>query len=226
MITVGKKIAEEYKKHFDVLPTLVTNAPDKQSLESNSIGSVIRLVHHGIGTPSRKIELMIEMMRYLPDHFELHLILLTPPSASSQTIAYMDELKSMAGFTTRIQFIPPVNVDKILPLVNKYDLGIILIPPVNFNYENTLPNKFFDYIQARIAIATGPTPEVAAIVNDYNIGVVSTDFLPETLAQSIKKLTKEQSQEFKLNTEKAASEFSAEKNKEIFLGIVNRLLSN
>jgi len=225
MVTIGRKISEEYEKHFGVLPTIITNAPNQQSLTTTQTGSKIQLVHHGIGTPSRKIEVMIETMRQLPDHFELNLILITPPSASENTKSYIQYLKSLAEFTNRIHFIPPVTSDKILPIINQYDIGIISIPPVNFNYENTLPNKFFDCIQARLALAIGPTPEMAAIVKEYNLGVISEDFSAEGLATVIKGLTPNQIQQFKKNTEKAAVEFSAEKNKEIFLNIINKVLN-
>ena len=224
MITVGQKIALEYEKHFGVLPVLITNAPPKQNLRPTPTGTPIRLVHHGIGTPSRKLELMIEMMKYLPDHFHLDLILLTPPSASNETIAYIAKLKALADFTDRIKFIPPIPIEEIVPTLNKYDIGVIVIPPINFNYENTLPNKFFDYIQARVALAIGPTPEMAAIVNGYNLGVVSTDFTSQSLATQIATLTGVKIQAFKINTEKAAHEFCAEKNREILVGMVEKAL--
>jgi hypothetical protein len=91
-------------------------------------------------------------------------------------------------------------------------MGVFLLPPVNFNYENTLPNKLFDFIQARLGIAIGPTPEMAAIVKDYNIGVVSDTFTPESLSQQLNKLTTEQVQQFKTNTSLAAKDLNAEIN--------------
>lgn len=224
MVTVGRKIAEEYAKHFGVMPEVVTNAPAYREFKTRSVAHPIRLVHHGIGTPSRKIEIMIEMMRILPDHFTLDLILMTPPSSSAQTKAYLGELKAMANFTDRIKFIPPVPVKEILPLVNQYDIGLIIIPPINFNYANGLPNKFFDYIQARIALAIGPTPEMAEIVKHYNLGVVSDDFFPKSLADKIRDLTPQQIEIFKNNTDTAAHEHSAEKNRNTLLRIIRNIL--
>jgi glycosyltransferase involved in cell wall biosynthesis len=226
MITVGRKIAEEYEKHFGVLPAIITNAPPKQNLQPSPVGATIRLVHHGIGTPSRKIELMIEMMKLLPDHFQLDLILLTPPTASPDTIAYMAKLKALASFTERIKFISPIPIEEIVSTLNRYDIGVIVIPPINFNYENTLPNKFFDYIQARVALAIGPTPEMAAIVREYDLGIVSTDFTSQALASQLATLTREKIQQFKINTEKAAQEYCAERNGEILVGVVERASNN
>ena len=225
MITVGWKIAEEYEKHFGVLPEVITNAPGRQSLKPVATANVIRLVHHGICTPSRRLERMIDMMRLLPENFQLDLILLTPERSSPATIAYMEGLKIQASFTDRIHFLPAVSVEKILPVLNQYDVGIILIPPVNFNYENTLPNKFFDFIQARVALAIAPTPEISAIVRKYKIGVVSDDFSAESLAKEICVLTPEMIQQFKNNTEQAAAEFCAEHNAVKFLSLVDHILS-
>lgn len=224
MITVGRKIAEEYAKNFGLMPIVITNAPAYRAYQINPVVNPIRLVHHGIGTPSRKIEIMIEMMRILPDHYTLDLILVTPPSASPQTRAYIDRLKEQAKFTNRIRFVPPVPVDQIVPRINQYDIGLIIIPPINFNYANGLPNKFFDYIQAGVALAIGPTPEMAEIVKTHNLGVVSENFTPESLAEKISVLSVEQINAFKQATSTAAKEHNAEKNKEILLTLVSEVL--
>jgi glycosyltransferase involved in cell wall biosynthesis len=207
-----------------VLPEVITNAPAYREFKTRTVKQPIKLVHHGIGTPSRKIEIMIEMMRILPDHFTLDLILMTPPSASAQTKAYLDELKTLAQFTDRIKFLPPVPVEEILPLINQYDIGLIIIPPINFNYANGLPNKFFDNIQAHVALAIGPTPEMAEIVIQHNLGVVSEDFSPKSLADKIRDLTLEQIQTFKNNSGLAAHEHSAEKNRSNLLRIIRGIL--
>lgn len=224
MITVGRKIAEEYAKHFGVLPEVVTNAPAYREFIRRPVEQPIKLVHHGIGTPSRKIEIMIEMMRILPDHFTLDLILMTPPSSSAKTKAYLSELKTTASFTDRIKFPPPVPVEEIVPLINQYDMGLIIIPPINFNYANGLPNKFFDYIQARVALAIGPTPEMAEIVTRHTLGVVSEDFSPKSLAEKVRNLSREEIDAFKANTDKAAHEYNADKNRNTMLRIIHNIL--
>ena len=96
--------------------------------------------------------------------------------------------------------------------IRHYDMGIFLLPPVNFNYENTLPNKLFDFIQARLGIAIGPTPEMAEIVNHYHIGIVSEKFTAESLAEKLNQVTKADIETFKKNTNVAAKELNAEVN--------------
>ena len=113
---------------------------------------------------------------------------------------------------SRIRITPPVKSSEVVAAIRNYDIGIFLLPPVNFNYENTLPNKLFDFIQARLGIAIGPTPEMAEIVRHYNIGVVADDFTAESLAKTLNQLTKADIENFKRNATKAAKELNAEAN--------------
>jgi hypothetical protein len=71
----------------------------------------------------------------------------------------------------------------------------------------------FDFIQARLAVAVGPTPEMAEIVRQYKLGVIAEDFTPEGMAAEIQKLTIEEINTYKMNADKAAFDLSAESNK-------------
>jgi hypothetical protein len=114
----------------------------------------------------------------------------------------------------------------VVTTIQPYDIGVFLLPPVNFNYENTLPNKLFDFIQARLGVAIGPTPEMASIVNQYSIGVVSEEFTPASLAKKLNALTAEQVAAFKTNAGVAAKELNAERNEAIFNELVKEVLSH
>lgn len=226
MITIGKGLANEYEKHFHVKPVIVTNANHFHNLTPSPVVSdTIRMVHHGIATPSRKLEIMIEMMNYLDDRFSLDMYLLSSGHVSAKTINYPAELKALASNNARVRILDPIKSELIVSTINAYDLGVFLIPPINFNYENTLPNKLFDFIQARLGIAVGPTPEMAEIVNHYQLGVVSGDFSAESLAKKLKSLTTEDITQFKNNTSRAAEKLNAEENKRILVEVIEHSLS-
>lgn len=224
MTTVGKGLADEYEKNFNVKPTVITNANWYYAIQPSPVTEKIRMIHHGGSTPSRKLELMIEMMKQLDDRFELDLMLIVPPSASGKTRGYIDYLKSLASGDQRIRFLPAIKSSEIVPFINPYDIGVFLLPPVNFNYANTLPNKLFDFIQARLAIAIGPTPEMAEIVNKYDIGVVAEDFTPEALAAKLRSITPERLSQLKKNTRVAAEELAAETNQRQLQNLLKTLL--
>ncbi|MCA6380108.1 MAG: glycosyltransferase family 4 protein [Cytophagales bacterium] len=225
MITVGKGLANEYEKNFGVRPTIITNATWYSDIKpSKIVDRKVRLIHHGGSTPSRKLELMIEMMTYLDDRFTLDLMLIVPQLASAKTSNYINTLKQLAANDDRIRFLSPLRSNELVSFLNQYDIGVFLLPPVNFNYANTLPNKLFDFIQARLAIAIGPTPEMAEIVNHYDIGVVAENFTAKALADKLSTLTTERLNGLKLNAEKAAIELTAERNKEKLEEIIGSLL--
>ncbi len=223
MITIGEGIAKEYEKHYNVKPVIITNAPAYCNIQPKKTDpKKIKLVHQGIANPSRKLELMIEMMDYLDDRFYLDLMLMKPIHRSN--MIYLEKLKKIASKKERVRFIPPVSTEELIPTLNQYDIGIVLIPPINFNYKNTLPNKFFECIQARIALAIAPIPELKKITEKYNLGVVSEDFTAKRLAHKLNALSAEEIDHFKKNTSTAAQELNAEKNEVIFNDLVRKVL--
>lgn len=221
MLTVGKGLANEYRVNFGVTPTIITNATWYCDIQPTQTLDRIRLIHHGGSTPSRKLELMIEMMKYLDDRFTLDLMLIVPQLASSKTSGYIDYLKKLAEGDSRIVFRPALKSNELIPFLNRYDIGVFLLPPINFNYANTLPNKLFDFIQARLAIAIGPTPEMKEIVESYNNGIVADDFTPKNLAQKLSRLTREELYQMKLRSNTAAQHLTAEQNKVKLIDIVS-----
>jgi len=224
MFTVGEGLANEYAKTFGVTPVIISNATRYVNLEPSALSAnLVRLIHHGIANPSRRLELLIEMMDYLDKRFTLDLILMTSEYASKKTKTYIQLFKERAKKNPRITILPPVKSDEVVPTINRYDIGVFLIPPVNFNYANTLPNKLFDFIQARLGIAIGPTPEMAAIVQKYNNGVISDDFEPQDLARKLNELTDEDVRRFKKQSVIAAADVNAEKNEVVFNQVIASL---
>jgi hypothetical protein len=224
MLTVGKGLAREYEKNFGVKPVIITNATKHHHVQASPMtDNTIRLIHHGIANPSRRLDLMIDMMDHLDERFTLDLILLTSNYASGKTKEFIEAFKQRALQNPKIKILPAVKSDLVVSTINDYDMGVFLLPPINFNYENTLPNKLFDFIQARLGIAIGPTPEMADIVHTYNIGVVSDDFTPENLAQKLNALTMDDVKRFKANATEAAANLNAEKNEAVFNTLLKSL---
>ncbi|MCU0382695.1 MAG: hypothetical protein MUF68_01395 [Cyclobacteriaceae bacterium] len=226
MTTVGSGLANEYAKHYQVQPVVITNAPAFASLAPTPVYPMqIKLVHHGGANPSRQLERLIEMMDYADERFTLDLILITPTNANQATKGYLHTLQELAAKNKRIRILPPVANEKVVESINAYDIGVYLIPPINFNYQNALPNKLFDFIQARLAIATGPIQEIAGITHTYSLGVVAKDFEPQSLAKELNTLSSEQIQLYKNNSNKAAQVLNANSNREAIKKLVHQILS-
>lgn len=225
MSTINAGMAEAFRKNFNISPVIITNASPFYDLFPIERAKLpIRLVHHGIFTLSRQPDLMIEMMNRLDSRFTLDLIYLLPGHASRGTLEYFQRFRIKAEQTGRIRVLPALKPSELVQTLNEnYDMGIILVPPVNFNYENGLPNKLFECVQARISMAVGPLREIASVVNRYKIGVVSNNFTATGLAEVINNLTLEDINQFKKSTTLAATEMNSESNRKILLSSLEHM---
>ena len=218
--TVGEGIADEYAREFQVKPVVLTSAPFSFALQPLPPREKLQLIHHGLAVPSRKIEDMIHMMKHLDDRFELNLILV-PGDA-----AYIQKIKMMSQADKRIRFLPKVAMQDIVPFINQFDLGICVIPPVNFSILHALPNKFFEFLQARLAVIVGPNPEMAKWVNRHHLGLVTTSYSPQDMAREISQLDRQKIMAYKQNVHLAAQQFNAEQNQQILVDAVHKLTAS
>lgn len=222
MMTVCQSIADTYERDTGVRSEIVTNAPDYEVLEPSEIAddaAPIRLVHHGGAGPSRKLELMIQMMDHLDERFHLDFLLVGGGAG------YLDALKRAAAANPRIRFLDPVPMRELPRFLNRYDIGIFLLPPTNFNYRFALPNKLFEFIQARLAVAVGPSPEMARVVRENDCGIVATDFTPDALAAALQGLDRQAIRYYKHRSHAIARELSADTNRETILRLVAQALA-
>jgi hypothetical protein len=201
--TVTESIAEAYKKFIGIKPIVITNAGGYQDLHPTPVKSVIELVHHGAAIRDRKLERMIDMMEHL-DNYILYLML-TPVNK-----AYLEYLKKKAG--NKVKFIPPVPQYDVCKTLNQFDIGVYILPPTNFNNLYALPNKIYDFIQARLCVAVSPNPEIKNIVKHYDLGVVSDDFSPAGMAAAIRNLAAEKILFHKEQSHMYARALSADRN--------------
>ncbi len=221
MLTVCQGIADEYAKHYGVHPLVVHNAPTNQQLRPSPVQpDAIRMIHHGVASSARHLEIMIDMMAHLDQRFTLDLMLIEVETA------YMTFLRQKARHDTRIKFIKPVPMPQICRAINEYDVGLYLLPPANFNHRHALPNKFFEFVQACLAVAIGPSPEMAALAKKYECGIVAESFDPKDLAASLSGLDATKIRALKESSHLAAQSLCFEQDGQIITNEVMRLSAN
>lgn len=221
MFTVSYNIALEYEKNFKKRPLVLLNAPQKiESYDLKpSIDDTIRLVHHGIAIPQRKIEFMIDVIHALNPKFSLDLYLVPT------NFKYYSFLKKYILKMENIRIYEPIQTLKIVSTISKYDGGLFFLPSKSFNYIYTLPNKLFDFIQAHLAVIIGPSPEMKKIVEDYQCGYVTKDFILDNVIHELSLLNKDQINQYRYNTHLAADQLNADTSREIFLNAINSLFN-
>lgn len=221
MMTVCDGIADEYSRNFGIKCDVMMNLPfyvDLKPVERND--GKIKLIHHGVAQSGRKIENMIELMKYLEERFELDFILL------KMDTEYGKKLLKLSENDKRIKFIDPVPMPEIPEKINEYDLGLFLLYPNTFNHKMVLPNKIFEYIQARLALAIWPSQEMVKIIDKYENGVYSENFNIKEMADILNNLTIKDIVRMKNNSHIAAKELNSDKNRIQLLKIVADLLKN
>ncbi len=218
MLTVSRGIADEYERVYGVAAEVMRSAPTFASLRpSPTSEDTIRLVHHGGATPPRRIELMIEAMDYVDSRFTLTLILV--PTGHDD---YLRRLESMAEQRENVRVLPPVPPDELVAFSNQFDVGLTFFPPTTFNLRHVLPNKFFEYIQSRLAVLTGPSPEIQALVEQYGLGRIAASFSAKDLAAEINRLDTKSVQEYKRAADTAAGELCLQQEAKVLLRMADR----
>lgn len=218
MTTVAPGIADIYERRYGVRAEIVTNAPPQAALAPTPVHEPVRLIHHGVAHRQRCLELMIEATDLLDERFSLDLMLV--PSSTR----YFAQLERMVAARPRVNMIEPVGQREIVRHCNAYDVGVCLLPPRNENLRHALPNKIFEFIQARLALAVGPSPEMASVVRTWDCGVVAEDFTSDALAAALRGLTSERIAAFKARAHIAAAKLNSERNGEIVLDLIERAL--
>ena len=219
MTTVGQAISDAYDRSYGVRAAVVTNAPAHVDLGPSAVGDPIRILHHAAAQPGRGLEEMVRLADLLDDRFTVDFVLAGGPSR------FRDALVAQARDNPRVSFPAPVRMRELVQMANAYDIGLYLLPPTNFNQQYALPNKFFEFIQARLAVAIGPSPEMAGLVRRYGCGVAAADFTPEALAAELNSLDAERIAGFKRASDVAAAELCAERNADVILTAIDTALA-
>ncbi|SNT13629.1 hypothetical protein SAMN06309944_2204 [Micrococcales bacterium KH10] len=208
--TVGARIAQLYRQHFGVDAQVMRNSSPWQDLKPSpgpdDDAQRIRLVHSGAAIHGRNLEAMIDVVTDLGERYTLDLYLM--PGGDDGK--YLAALRSRAVGCDRIRFCDPVAPGDLPATLNGYDVGVFWIPPTHTNARLTLPNKFFDFVQARLAVAVGPSVEMADLVRHYGLGVVSEGFTVEECRRSILDLTPGAIRDAKRASDAASKELSFE----------------
>lgn len=221
--TINDSIAAMYRTEFGVQPEIVRNAiayrPDLSP--AVQVDGTVRLVHSGGAVPGRNIEAIIDAVDLLGDGYTLDLYLIP----SRQGDSYWRDLQSRIEASPRTTLHPPVAPDELPQTLNPHDLGVFILPPLTPNHRYMLPNKFFDFVQARLGLVFGPSVETDRLIIDGKLGVVTPGYTGAEVAATIRALTPAAIDGFKAAADEAAKSLSSEQDVATTRAILARLIS-
>lgn len=212
-ITVSQGLKDKYKNEFNVDMDLFYSLPDYANLAPSNVGSKIKLVHHGKATPARKIENVILAMDTVGSEFVLDLILVGEKK-------YLKKLQKLASSRNNVRVLNPVLFEKIIPTLNHYDVGIVFFPPSTFNLDHCMPNKLFEYLQARLAVVSAPLHDLKHFIEKENIGCVARSFEPESLSECINSLSQKNIPAYKNKANILATKYNKSLNDKLLHNIL------
>ena len=217
--TVSKQIAQRYQDEYQISCGVVHNALPYQQLTPGLTGDPIRIVHSGSAQADRRIEVMMEAVARSSANITLDLYLTAERSAYAQSLR---ELADQLG--DRINVHPPRPYSELLATINQFDIGIHILPPINTNNRLALPNKLFDYVQARLGVIVGPTEAMAEPVAEFGIGAVTEGFDVESVVRTLNTVAQAQTEAWKQHADAAAEQLSVDAQLPVWDAAVNALV--
>ncbi|MBL7924782.1 MAG: glycosyltransferase family 4 protein [Bacteroidia bacterium] len=195
--TVNDSIAKLYKEEYGIDFKVIRNVPEnryqairdlttlRRSLGLPSDKKIILLQGAGINV-DRGAEEAVMAMRHL--HDVLLLIV-----GGGDVIPELKNRVHRLGISEKVKFEGKKTPADLFLYTSCADLGLTLDKDTNLNYRYSLPNKLFDYIQAGIPILASDLPEIRAIVERYQVGLISPNHQPEELALLMRKMLDDES---------------------------------
>ena len=182
-ITVSRGIVQLYKKNFGKNFNFLPNIPYQKSVDllESKCARPFQLICHGSGAQNRGLHELIQVAALTP---KWHLNLMLVPPSKGEALKNFLKLKKIAENIENVTFRDPVPASEVVEAISAYDAGIYLMPGVSLNHIHALPNKFFDFIQAGLAIFVGPDLlEMSQFVQVHQCGSPSQAHTPESMAE-------------------------------------------
>lgn len=189
VFTVNQLIANIYQNKYQVSVKVLRNIAPKYQFkalkhdfenEIRKASKVIILQGAGINI-DRGAEEAVTMMQYL-ENVILYVI------GSGDVFPILEDMVKELGLKEKVFLLGRKPYDELMQYTKVADLGLSLDKNTNLNYEYSLPNKIFDYIQAETPLLVSDRKIVAQLVQQENIGAVIDHHNPKLMAEKVEQM--------------------------------------
>lgn len=187
--TVNESIADLYRSEYDCNVKVVRNISDIKKVENDLTKQQLGLpedkhiiIIQGAGINiDRGAEEAIEAIRLLDDCVLIFV-------GDGDVIPQVKKQVKENNLEEKVLFFGKRPYHELMNFTALSDIGLSIDKDTNINYRFSLPNKIFDYIHANTPLIVSNLTEIKRIVEDYKIGLIIPNHLPETLASTIRQL--------------------------------------
>ena len=224
--TVNSEIAKIYSTKYNIPVKVIRNLAPKyhkkvhlEPFAEKIKGTKKMLILQGAGiNVDRGAEEAVEAMQHL-ENCVLYII------GSGDVIGILKNKIKTLNLEEKVFILPKMPYLELMKYTQIADLGLSLDKNTNLNYEFSLPNKIFDYIQAGTPLLVSNRKIIKEIVECNNIGKVIETHNPKEIATCISSIFKNEEQYNKWcqNLIKTADIYNWENESEHLKNIYNNL---
>jgi len=188
--TVNDSIAQIYSKKYNKKIAVVRNIsplwnPEfrlktKKELSIPENKNIIIMQGAGINV-NRGAEQAVEAMKYI-EHSCLIFV------GNGDVVSKLKQYVKFYKLEEKVLFFGKQTYSEMMNFTQHATIGLSLDKGDNYNYEFSLPNKIFDYVQTQTPIVCTPRIEVKKIVETHKLGVIVDPLTPKNLAKTINEL--------------------------------------
>ncbi|MES2837308.1 MAG: glycosyltransferase [Bacteroidota bacterium] len=184
--TVNQSIANYFEKNYKTKFKVIKNLPNyfeinkrnKSDLGLPEDKHIIVLQGAGININRGAEEAVLAMQ-----HLENAVLLIM---GSGDVVSKLKEMCIENNLFDKVLFKDKMPYQEMMKFTVCCTIGLSLDKPIGLNYQLSLPNKLFDYIQAQIPVLASDVVEVKAVLNKYNIGETINSWEPKDIASALK----------------------------------------
>lgn len=223
IITVSSGIKKLYAQFYAINSEVIYSLSEYFEATPSVIEKDnIKIIYHGSANSARAIEQSIYVMDYLPNEYSLDLMLVFGGNRGYER--FLRKLvKKRAMYGKKIRIIPTVPFCDLIGFGVSYDIGLYALADSTLNLKYAMPNKFFEYIQSRLALAIFPNPEMEAFLRKYQNGIAAKERNAKSLAKAILSLDRQKLMQMKIKSHIASRVVNYKQNEKRIQAILREL---
>jgi glycosyltransferase involved in cell wall biosynthesis len=180
---VSQGIADRLQQVYGLpeKPLLIRNMPHYEAHPYRPCGETIEVLYHGVVNAGRGLEACIDSVALWRAEFRLTI---RGPGPDDYLTGLRRRIEA-AGLGGRVVLVPPVPMVDLVREAARFDVGLFALPGHSKQNLHVLPNKFFEYTMAGLALCVSDLPEMTALLRQHDLGRLIPEVTPQAIAAAV-----------------------------------------